>query len=163
MHNCKLGLCFLLLAGCNESTSNTVQGNTSITSGDSMTIKSSTNTQIHGDNDTTLNLSFAGEWVSIENNDKKQFNVSISKNADTYEGTYCYVLNEGDKMDCGEDISFEFPVTDQASLESDFKSNFSDAKGRVRLSLIKDSLKWEIIQEPQGEFYCPSKTTLVKE
>ncbi|WP_274475045.1 hypothetical protein [Mangrovimonas aestuarii] len=84
----------------------------------------------------------------------------------SYQGRYCSVFFEGEKIDCNkrmDDFNVEIKMISPNRFEGTFKSNYSQKKGTLELTHYpkKGQLKLEIIDQPKGEYYLPDDAVFV--
>jgi len=73
-------------------------------------------------------------------------------------GSFCYITKWGNRIDCP--IFFTSILKDKQII-FDFNSTFEGLNGKVKLTVISnDKLMWEILKNPKGEFYAPTKELL---
>jgi hypothetical protein len=121
-----------------------------------------TNNKLIQNNNTNL-YSFEGNWAWDKNNNNNDFSIKIKKEGQFLMGSYCGVFQQGQRIDCNNDgfsFKLEYPVANE--FVTNFKTNFSSANGKVKIKIEKDILIWEVIEKPQGEFYCPLKANLIR-
>ena len=109
---------------------------------------------------------FDGNWSWEKNSQDQTFTINIKKIDDTYYGSYCAIAQAGNRIDCGvegDDPSFRISNVKNNDVVISFKSNYSLAIGKVRLKLVEDKLSWEIIEKPEGDFFCPYNAILIKQ
>lgn len=103
----------------------------------------------------------SGEWV-WENSEASTFTIKINKVSNYYIGTYFAVAESGMKIDGDVDDtpSFKFDKLNKMEAIVTFKAYFSETTGKAKLKYENDKLLWEIIEEPNGEYYCPNYAVL---
>lgn len=103
----------------------------------------------------------SGQWSWANNNDQHTFSIKLSKSGEGYRGTYCAVGMSGGRIDCSPEYASEFKTKVEGE-EFKFVTNYSGKNGIARLSIDGTKLLWEIVREPSGEHYAPSKAFLYK-
>ena len=109
---------------------------------------------------------FTGSWEWEENNLNQSFSIDVISKNDSLYFSYCCVMQRGNKIDCSsekDDYSFKVKNTEKLSFEAEFKTYFSFAKGKVKLTLQKDKLIWEIVEYTKGEYYFPTNAILKRQ
>ncbi len=98
------------------------------------------------------------EWDDSHGN---TFELVVFQKEDSIKGTHCAVFYNGEKIDCSykEEITFNGIVLNNTA-DVYFISGFSNSRGKAKLSIINNSIKWEIIQPPKEEYYLPKKAIL---
>lgn len=107
--------------------------------------------------------SITGHWVWEKNSKEAKFSVIITKEDNSYIGSYCAVTLSGAKIDCdvyGDFPSFKIENVQGNEFVVDFKTYFSEATGKVKIRIEGDTMYWEVIEEPKGEYYCPNVAIL---
>ncbi len=113
-----------------------------------------------------ISTPFEGEWNWEKNNDTKSFSLTIKQDtSNNLIGTYCYILKNGDKVDCpdGNQISFKLAIPSGNSFSTVFASSYSQQLGNVTITFDGTNLIWQVTQVPGGEYYCPLNAKLIKE
>lgn len=107
-----------------------------------------------------------GDWVWSYQDDKHETEVNIIENgSNSFLLKYCSTFEYGNKLDCGEESDKKIQLTKISNnvYEGVFKSYYSGATGKVRITLINNSnLKIEIINEPNDEYYFPKSATFTR-
>lgn len=106
--------------------------------------------------------------IGIQQNEKKSFELYLSQNGSTtIEGYHCSTFYGGKKTDCVEDTeecSINLIKTGQNIYQGTIKSGFSSNVGTIKLTYdpIHDRIHFELLTEPEGEFYIPEDVYLEK-
>lgn len=108
---------------------------------------------------------FSGKWHAETSS--MSFDLSIYQKENVLSGSHCSVMNNGDKIDCvitESDLSLSGIVGDSLTLLVTFKSQASLKTGTAKISKLDDTtIRWRIINKPNGVFYIPEEITLKKE
>lgn len=104
------------------------------------------------------NISGTWNWSFKE---KHQSTITLKEIGPTkYKGNYCSVLFNGMKKDCNEDKSngILLSITSQNTFTGTFECSFSYSSGTLELEYLPNtnSLKLNILKEPEGEYYFPN-------
>jgi hypothetical protein len=103
---------------------------------------------------------FVGFYDWEQSNDKNSFTITITQKKDSLYGTYCANLRGGTKLDCcgpnaGQPrIAFVAPIPTGNTIETQFKTYYSNSIGKVKMILYGGDIQWKVIEEPQGEYYA---------
>ena len=121
------------------------------------------NPKLEQNSSISQNISILGKWVWEKDSMEHTFNVTIKKENDYYTGSYCAIAQSGEKIDCGLEGEPSFKIENLNTNEFIvvFKTYFSETIGKVKLRFENNKLYWEIIEEPEGEYYCPNIAVLV--
>ncbi|KGP64420.1 hypothetical protein EP47_11680 [Legionella norrlandica] len=105
-------------------------------------------------------IDYSGKWCFDGVKEIDSFTVIISKISNAYRGSYLTVAYRGMKIDDVED-AFNFKETEKKIVKLELKSGTSKKVGSVRIKYINNNtISWQILTIPGGEFYAPEKATL---
>ena len=160
MRSIKYLLILLLLTNCKNNNEKKF---------DSETIKIVENTTIESDEITQTSIDGVWEWVYNPNNEDLPdmvftLNVEKVKNNE-FVAQYCAVAQKGNRIDCSTDVEYNVRgVIVNNKVEASFYSFFDSkkVKGKVELLIENNNLKWNIIKEPNSEYYVPKECILFK-
>lgn len=106
-----------------------------------------------------------GHWKSTTTT--SEFTLSLNQVSNKLTGSHCSVQQSGNKVDCGldeSDVSISGIIDDSAIVTVEFKSFFGVSVGKATIQkLTSNTVEWNIIQKPHGEFYIPMKAVLTKQ
>lgn len=110
--------------------------------------------------------SYSGNWNGGINDEAgtphSSLVLSIKQHGQKISGTYCYVTQNGARIDCPDDNTENLhgEVNDESASVS-FDSSFGGKNGKAELKLNGDKLLWTLVKAPQkGQFYAPEKYIL---
>lgn len=106
-----------------------------------------------------------GDWESEENSNSQTFSITIFKNKKgELEGQYCAVARNGNKIDCSpeRESNIKFLRKEKKYFIFSLYSFFGAKGGEVKLEVNGNKMTWEVLKKPEGEFYCPLKSSLIK-
>lgn len=108
-------------------------------------------------------LAFDGEWAGEYENDST-LNLRLAESGNRITGSYCYISQRGNRIDCPEDDERNLSGTiagNRANVE--FNSTFGGAGGRAVLEIKGSEMEWRLVTPPQkGNYYAPLRYTLRK-
>lgn len=110
------------------------------------------------------NENFSGKWQG-ESGTSSTFTLVLKQNAQTLTGSYCYITQHGNRIDC--------PEQDEDNLHGSVKGNrahivfdssFGGINGQATLILQDGMMTWQLEKEPvKGEYYAPESYTLSRQ
>ena len=112
---------------------------------------------------TNQNISLTGYWVWEKNSDASDFDVEITKKGNAYIGEYCATAYHGNRIDCGranDPPSFKIENIQGNEFTVAFKTYYGGGTGKVKIRIEGDTMYWEIVKKPKGEYYCPDAAVL---
>jgi hypothetical protein len=118
------------------------------------------------DNQKVNQNDLTGNWTWEKNDSKHDFTLRISKEGNFLVGRHCYIIGNGDVMDCSvskPEISFKVNDVGLSKYEVEIISFYRGAKGIVSIQLIGKKMIWKIVKKPNDVFYLPLEATLIKE
>lgn len=99
-----------------------------------------------------------GTWQWSYQDEKHTTEIILTKkDTSSYWLTYCSSFSYGNKLDCYDDGT-KILITKLSNnlYEGVFKSYFSNATGKIKITIISnDDLKIELLEEPNDEYYFP--------
>ncbi|HUS00725.1 MAG TPA: hypothetical protein VMY77_03315 [Chitinophagaceae bacterium] len=111
-------------------------------------------------------ITFSGNWSYSDKN--SEFNLFLNQKGKSIIGSHCSIMRNGNRIDCAEDSTDSITITgsivnpNTATVE--FRSTFSDKIGKAKITRSsRTKIKWEIIKEPNGEYYIPKMRILSKQ
>ena len=113
-------------------------------------------------------INLSGTWYWNSTNEKNSFELYLSHtDPSTLEGYHCSTFYDGNKIDCVEDTeecSLNLTKIGQNIYQGTIKSGFSSTIGTVKLTYdpIHDRIHFELLTEPEGEYYIPEDVYLKK-
>lgn len=118
-----------------------------------------------GANDAKVLSGFSGDWEWEKNSETRMFFVNIEEKDGYYVGRYSAIAHDGMFIDSDyDDDDYSFVIeklfTDEAIV--DFLTYYSRTKGKVKLSILDGKLYWDIIEEPDGLYFCPNNAVLIR-
>ncbi|MCX6263263.1 MAG: hypothetical protein NTZ47_01805 [Bacteroidetes bacterium] len=108
---------------------------------------------------------FEGNW----NGETKTsaFSLKLEQKNNQVTGNHCSVQKSGDKIDCVEDESEESlfgSVQNDTYVIVTFKSQISLNSGTAKITKIdNNTIDWQILTKPKGEYQIPNHIILEKE
>ncbi|MDU1920883.1 MAG: hypothetical protein E6304_19820, partial [Enterobacter roggenkampii] len=92
------------------------------------------------------------------------FAPSLAESGNRITGSYCYISQRGNRIDCPEDDERNLSGTiagNRANVE--FNSSFGGAGGRAVLEIKGSEMEWRLVTPAQkGNYYAPQRYTLRK-
>lgn len=134
-----------------------------LTNGDEVSEKiSSSSSLMDTKENKSIKDNISGRWIWEESSEVSTFTIDIIKEDYYVIGTYLAVAESGMKIDGDiEDTpSFKIENFNNKEVVVTFKTYFSDSIRKVKLRFENDKLHWQIIEKPQGEYYCPDVAVL---
>lgn len=114
----------------------------------------------------TTNQNYAGEWEYVgENNGEpyEMLSLTLTTKDSIVTGTHCSVMLKGDRIDDADSEKSIKGVIKEDYLLIKIKSGYGNGTGTAKLTFIgQDSLYFEFITPPDGEYWIPDKVTLTK-
>ncbi|CAO95685.1 Hypothetical protein ETA_06390 [Erwinia tasmaniensis Et1/99] len=112
---------------------------------------------------------FSGHWSGVINDEDgtpySKLSLKINQIADKLNGSYCYVTQKGNRIDCADDSEDNLHgsvIGDKANIL--FNSTFGGKNGKAELSINHRGMMWKLVSDPiAGEFYAPKSFSLKKE
>lgn len=102
-------------------------------------------------------FSLDGHWEDTQDN----FQLDLTQQWKVIGGRHVVVAQNGSKIDSIED-SIQGMV-DATGATITFQSSYTDQPGTARITVIDaNTIRWQITQAPEGEFYLPDEATLVR-
>jgi hypothetical protein len=110
--------------------------------------------------DRAAEASFTGSWGW--GNEHEGFDLTLRQEGTKLTGHHVSTVMDGDRTDA---VTEDDPPSITGSVAGnvatvEFRSGYSDIKGKARITLRGDSLDWEILSVEEGEQYLPAKATL---
>ncbi len=100
---------------------------------------------------------FTGHWEGLSSN----FILDLTQTGGQLQGSHSAVAQQGNKID-SLDKSLEGNIKGQVATVK-FQSSFSTNSGEAQISFIDpNTIFWKVITPPDGEYYLPAESTLVK-
>ncbi len=112
-----------------------------------------------------LDCNICGQWSWEKNDDKHDFSLNIYMKDGILNGSHCYVLNGGEKMDCPDNkdqSSFSMSNFRYDTITVSIRSFYSGKTGKIKLEIKNGKLYWKLVKPPKGEYYFPKEAILVK-
>jgi hypothetical protein len=110
---------------------------------------------------------FTGQWSGenvVNDQNSSTLTLDIIQKGDVINGQYCYVTQNGNRIDCPDDdtINLHGKVKGSSSIIN-FDSSFGAKNGKAKITIDDNKMKWEILIKPEGgRFYAPEKYDLTK-
>ena len=104
-------------------------------------------------------------WHWNAPNEKHSFELYLNQNdTNTITGHHCAVFYDGRKIDCVESGSVNLTLVSPNVYEGTIKSGYSLQQGNIRVVFNpeENTLAFELLQEPEGEFYIPDDIIMEK-
>ena len=104
---------------------------------------------------------FTGKWAFYGNDE--QFLLTIASNSTGLTGNYCYVTQQSAIIDCLDSIPNFIYLDDikDSCFTTKFRTGYGKNFGIIRICKIgKNKIKYDILDIPDGEFYCPHNKIL---
>ncbi|MGP3591631.1 hypothetical protein [Vagococcus sp. WN89Y] len=107
---------------------------------------------------------FSGHWTG-EKSSSSTLSLKISQKGERLTGTYCFVSQSGNRIDCPENDEINlWGRVNNNHADIAFNSSFGGVNGQAKLEVNANNMTWYMIQPPKnGEYYAPNKYTLTKE
>lgn len=108
---------------------------------------------------------FTGTWeVETEN---LTFTLYLKQINNKITGNHCSIMKKGDKIDCVLDVSDQSifgNIENQSYVIVRFESQFCSKSGTAKITrLDTNTIDWQIISRPNGEYHIPDHIVLKKE
>ncbi|MEI6754689.1 MAG: hypothetical protein WCK78_16170 [Paludibacter sp.] len=104
--------------------------------------------------------SFSGNW----NSSKSDFYLSLKQIKNKISGCHCSAMLDGNRIDCSTDEETINGTVQGDSILVVFTSAYSMKNGFAVIKRVSDKqIEWKIKKKPDGEFYIPTGTILIKE
>jgi len=107
---------------------------------------------------------FTGQW---EGADEAQSTLSLSLNqaGNVLSGTYCYITQAGNRIDCPEDEHNNIHgLVKNSKAEIIFDSSFGGRNGHAALEINGEQMKWQLTKAPiHGNYYAPLNYVLTRQ
>lgn len=106
---------------------------------------------------------FSGQW-SGEQKNESTFTLRLTQVGQNVNGSYCYITQNGNRIDCPQDDENNLKGTITKNLANiEFNSSFGGEKGHAKLEVVGDKMIWTLITPPQkGDYYAPQNYQLKK-
>ncbi|MCU5771748.1 hypothetical protein N5923_08760 [Erwiniaceae bacterium BAC15a-03b] len=115
-----------------------------------------------------LAQNYSGTWSGDINDDDgspySSLTLKLRQQGQQISGTYCYITQNGGRIDCPDDETENLhgTVTAQSAVVN-FDSSFGGKNGKSELRFNGDKLLWTLLQEPKrGQYYAPEKYILAR-
>lgn len=107
---------------------------------------------------------FTGRWEG-EDAGQSTLNLSLNQTGNVLTGTYCYITQAGNRIDCpGDEENNIHGLVKNGKAEIKFDSSFGGKNGRATLELDGVKMKWHLIKAPvNGNYYAPDKYVLTRQ
>lgn len=109
-------------------------------------------------------VNFAGQWHG-ENKELSMLDLSLSQKDNRLTGTYCYIAQAGNRIDCPPDNEINIHgIVRNGKAEIVFNSSFGGKNGHAELELNGEQMKWQLIKAPvHGDYYAPLNYVLTRQ
>lgn len=107
----------------------------------------------------------SGNWEWEKDSEVSAFSVIIEQMGGHYIGRYIAVAHGGEHIDArleDDDPSFNIEKPDNGAVIVYFITS-GGAIGKVKLRFLNDKLYWDIVEEPDGIYYCPQSAVLLRD
>lgn len=104
---------------------------------------------------------FSGVWCWEKSDKKRTFSLKIVSGSNVYNGGYVAIAEGGDIID-DNDESFSFPTGEVNVVKTRVQAGRSGNFGLVQIEMKNNKLQWEVLKEPEGEYFFPDKAVLYK-
>lgn len=107
---------------------------------------------------------FTGQWQG-EEAAKSGLSLSLNQVGNSLSGTYCYIAQAGNRIDCPPDNEKNIHgMVKNGKAEIVFNSSFGGKNGHAALELNGEQMKWELIKAPvNGDYYAPLNYVLTRQ
>ena len=109
-------------------------------------------------------VDFSGNW-EVET-EKSTFTLYLKQVNNKITGNHCSIMRKGDKIDCvldKTDVSIFGKIENQTYFIVRFESQFCSKSGIAKITkLNSNTIDWQIISRPKGEYYIPDHIVLKK-
>lgn len=108
---------------------------------------------------------FTGKWgTSTKTSD---FELTLKQTGSTITGSHVSVMQNGNRLDAGADekgVTITGVINKAELATVTFTSGYTNKTGTATIKLIAgNKLEWNIVKEPQGEYYIPKHAILSRE
>lgn len=112
----------------------------------------------------TAESNFTGRWEG-EDAGQSTLNLSLNQTGNVLTGTYCYITQAGNRIDCPVDEEKNIHgLVKNGKAEIVFDSSFRGKNGRATLERDGAHMKWHLVKEPvNGEYYAPINYVLTRQ
>lgn len=109
-------------------------------------------------------VNFAGQWHG-ENKELSMLDLSLSQKDNILTGTYCYIAQAGNRIDCPSDDEKNIHgMVKNGKAEIVFNSSFGGKNGHAALEVNGEQMKWQLIKAPvNGDYYAPLNYLLTRQ
>ncbi|EOV9550538.1 hypothetical protein [Cronobacter sakazakii] len=106
---------------------------------------------------------FSGQWEG-ENGAGSVLTLDLKQNAQMINGTYCYITQRGNRIDCAAPGETNLRGTSTGNrADVAFDSTFGGVNGQASLEVEGDRMTWRLIKVPvKGGYYAPQTFTLTR-
>ncbi|MCE2972358.1 MAG: hypothetical protein LW852_02825 [Sediminibacterium sp.] len=109
-------------------------------------------------------VDFSGDW-EVET-EKSTFTLYLKQVNNKITGNHCSVMQKGGRIDCvldKTDVSIFGNVEHQSYVIVRFESQYCKKFGTAKITkLDANTIDWQIISRPKGEYYIPDHIVLKK-
>lgn len=107
---------------------------------------------------------FTGRWEG-EDAGQSTLNLSLNQTGNVLTGTYCYITQAGNRIDCpGDEEDNIHGLVRNGKAEIVFDSSFGGKNGRATLELDGAKMKWHLVKAPmKGNYYAPNSYDLTRQ
>lgn len=112
----------------------------------------------------TADSNFTGRWEG-EDAGQSTLNLSLTQTGNVLTGTYCYITQSGNRIDCpGDEEDNIHGVVKNGKAEIIFDSSFGGKDGQATLELDDAKMKWHLVKAPvKGNYYAPNNYDLTRQ
>lgn len=109
-------------------------------------------------------VNFAGQWHG-ENKELSMLDLSLSQKDNRLTGTYCYIAQAGNRIDCPPDNEINIHgIVRNGKAEIVFNSSFGGKNGHAALELNGVQMKWKLTKPTvRGDYYAPLNYVLTRQ
>jgi len=109
-------------------------------------------------------VNLAGHWHG-ENKELSMLDLSLRQKDNTLTGTYCYIAQAGNRIDCPPDDEINIHgIVRNGKAEVVFNSSFGGKNGHARLELNGEQMMWQLTKPPvRGDYYAPLNYVLTRQ
>lgn len=109
-------------------------------------------------------VNFAGQWHG-ENKELSMLDLSLSQKDNILTGTYCYIAQAGNRIDCPSDNQINIHgIVRNGKAEVVFSSSFGGKNGHAALEFNGKQMRWQLIKAPvHGNYYAPLNYVLTRQ
>ena len=107
---------------------------------------------------------FTGRWEG-EDEGQSTLNLSLNQTGNVLTGTYCYITQAGNRIDCpGDEEDNIHGLVSNGKAEIIFDSSFGGKNGRATIELDGAKMKWHLVKAPmKGNYYAPNSYDLTRQ